>query len=597
MPSPDFVFNMTGVRITYNNISHISSILKESKTDILEECKLKYDNLPTRICSVDCDGTKSIWSKPNKSNDIKTTKIKNNNQKLLISLNPTKCQQNNVVITENNCKSNDPNGYDGKSFANSKCENKSLGSGCKLESIITCEPRILSKKPNLCHTVIQSENCVNNLSNVKNIQLGVSNSGKSPKNEILNCGCTISTNKISSVKNSETIYSYTFKSTSIKADYKNAQYSNQCSRQCNSEIYKDQQSSKNLVKLQKDECKNEKINQSIRRNNSTIQLKSRQRSISVPCDYNRKNQNASKSKQCHTYQNDPYSKRKHNNTSNESIKKSCLSIMNKCSNRNEKIYIPRYKENSDTVIDDYSKFEINNYGNGGDSSHYEGNNHSIEREKSLNNFPVNQNILYSDENCNSSWSTETSWIDESSRPTYCNSSNSLTTLTSDLSSTEMYPSLGFDSSSSTKSPKMCSNLNSSTDYRNNGNQINREYSFTEDVSGSFHNNNYTNKKMKCGFDNVQKGRSNVNKSWSEQEEEYHNISIPNTNNDWEINYVLTDNNIENTSFPQMSYVDSCSSITSFINESQDLENIIVQNLSYTTSCSEDDTSVDNYTDF
>lgn len=603
MPNTKFVFNMTGVQITYNNVSRISSIIQEPKAELPEKCKTKYEKLPSIICSVDCDETKLIWNRPANSYATKTTQNENNYHKPSITLNSTECQQINTVITKNNCKSNKlnkSNGYDRKHFANSKCENKSSGSGCNSKSRKTGESRMSSNKQNSCHPINRSKHFTNNQSNVQNVkQFNVSNSNKFPKNETMDYDCTMCTNKISSVRYSAPKYSNTCKSMSIKPKMQNVQFSNRSSRQSQFEKCKEQQFSNNLVKLQKDKCENININHSARRNNSTIQPKSKQRSISVPCDYNRNNQNDKKIKQCPTNQNDSYSKFKHNNTTiyfNESINKSSLSAMNKCSDRDEEISKSRYDENWDPEIDDYSEFENRNYGNGSESSYYEGNNHSIQHGTSLNNFSSNRNTLSSNESCNSSWSTGTSRVNGlSSHPTYSNSSDSLTTLTSDLSSIETYPSLGFDSSSSTRSPKFCVSFNSVTDYSKDGDQINRDYSITEDLSESFNSNDYTNTGIKCPFNNMQKDISNINKSWSE---EYQNdISMPNVNKNWEDNYDLTYNNIEDTSFPQMSYVNSCSSTTSFINGSQDIENMIMPNISYETSCSEGNTSVDDYTDF
>lgn len=535
MPDPDFVFNMTGVKITYNNVSHISS-LAEDKEQIPVACPLMYDNLSTKICSVNCDEKKSIWIKPTNSSSTKKTHNKNNYQKLPISPNSTEYQQINTVKTENSCKSNDQkktyNICDSKS-STKKCLNKSIRSECNSKSRIKCEPNMSQKKQNPCSTNTQSKNFISNQSKVKN----VNKCNMSSMNGTSNSNWTLSNNEKTSVQNSTQKNSNTLQKISpIEPENQYLQYTSRNIRKC------------------------------YRQNNEE------------PCD--RTNQNNSKSKQYRENQNDlctTHLDLKQNNTCTfkENTNKTALPSMKECLDRNESMIKPRYDENSfDPEINDYSEFLCN----GGESNSHAGGNRTIQQyNKSSNNLPIDQNIISSNESCNSRWPIQTGFNESSSYPTYSNSSDSLTTLTSDLSSTESYLDDGLDFSNSTRSTK-CIN---STKYSNNGKQIKTDYSDTDEFSGSLLSNGYMNAENQYPFNNGKQDISNDNSPWPKI---YHNnISIPNADND----YYSISSNIEDVSFPSMSYEESYSS-SSFINTSQNIENMNIPNNSmYETSCSDD----------
>lgn len=603
MPDPDFVFKMTDVRIIHNSVSHISNAAKDKSTSLKsDDCQLKKQIMHSQTCLINSDKPKPICNKLTKICSTKSTQNKDNCQKPSIS---SECHRIHKATIENNCKSNEANnGCENKLLKNSKFTHKNLESEFNLKSEVIFGSNMSSKKQNSCFSNNQSENCMNNESKLRNAKKcnTSANSGKSSTNDDLNCNKTTSNYKMSSDQISKVNCSNTCKNTSnhfakqhienkydlgscMKYENQNAQYKSQNCKQRNDKKYEEQRTfnstANNIshcVQSKKADCENENYNLSTRRNNSKRPQKSKLRSTSVPCNYDRTNEKNSKSKRKN--QNDSYEL-------NESINKYTLPAMNKCSDRNEKMSKSRYDENFNLELTNYSDFASKKCRDGSQSSPNVGKNRIMQRQSSLNNLPRNLNILSSDESCNSDSSTEIGVNGSSTHPIYSNSSESLMTINSDFSSIDTYPGHGFDYPS--KSLKSRENLNSATKYANIGSQININYTVRDDFSESTPSSNYTNAGIRCLFNNSNTKQDNSN---AKRFKDYkNNISMPNVNNDWEIiSSGLIDNNIED--FPYTSYEKSCSNI-SLINTSHDLQDINMPNISYETTFSDNNLPTNN----
>ncbi|VVC34902.1 Hypothetical protein CINCED_3A025415 [Cinara cedri] len=520
MPNPEFVFNTTGVKITYNKTPRILNKNDQKVQDEKSACFPLKQQKSESSCGNNDDKT-NIKSVCNRS-----TQNSNNCQKS--SINTTQAQTprvkagNSSDLELNKTYTCNLSHGNGPSFS-LKLLSKSLDSE---NSRMKHKLRNVSCHNKQCQEGKHLNQTNNNQPTVENDQSNVSNSHSSLLNDSSNYEWTMSSNEMSMDQNTVPIDTGTNRSPHHQShqtrrmpmenqndQLSNVRSSNQNSRK-NKKCHNDEHHtyhehgeqksrhnktnvSSHLNRTQNKECRNG----SNRSNNTSQHHKIRPRSSSVPSYSNRayKNGDAKTEKPLYENKNNsrpPYeesNKNKISNISNDNMNKSVMPNLN-CK-RNDTMCSPRYYDSWDIDVGNYSEFLENCKSRTQDQS--------MQCRSSLNKTSNFQSVLSeSFESTSSSDWSETSKCDALNS---YNSSDSLSTLTTTGSSSDedhqpnrppIYPIR------SDYRQDLTPDLN-----RFNGTRrldgINFDKRFNESTSMDSEGYDFTNEGISCPFDNTQ----------------------------------------------------------------------------------------------
>lgn len=635
MPDPEFVFNTTGVKITYNKI-HPSL----SKNDKQNPLKIQNEKIPKtcnpikRQNSVNDDEKKSICTKQLPCSNI--TQNTNNCQKSFI--NTTKQTQMPRVKAGNGSELKLNKTYmcsipheNGNSSFSLNLLNKSLDSTNKR---MKCKPNNSSS----CNKETKNYNQTsNNQSKVSNDQCPYNSS----LNNSSNYNWTMSSNEISMDQNSVPIYTSIPKNSNCHSnrshsESRNNQLSyiestNQNSRKnCNHNgryhtnrehdeerpQHNKTNISSNLDQSQYEGYINVNTNQNHRSNNASRHQNTRSRSVSVPGNSNRvhKNFDAKREKPQNENQNNnscpayvESRKNKTCNISNCNVNKSVTPKL-ECK-RNDTMCCPRYYDKWDIDVGNYTEFE---------SYLTSERQNQLSCKSSLNSRPnIQSSFSEPYDSANSSdWSDEISMKHLPNEYNSCNSFDSFSTLTTSGSNSDdhqncidfnnrfneamstdfesddftnegsLYP---FNNTQQPNNPNF--NLQTSTNCRD---EINYNNKFSDSVSMISEEHDFMNPEISCQYDNAQQSVFRpdylINSDQDYQNLEDFHLSYINIHDDSSVSDESLRNDIEDTGSPPVFYQQRCLQDWSF--HEPNIRNISMPELSYDTTFSDYNESMD-----